>query len=292
MFGYGGMWGMGMTWFGTDLASRLCRVDARDRRTDQIPAELDGRRVLHASLSWFNAETTRQDDAIFLRRFHSRAYLDRRYTRACRSAANDGPIPLEPVERHGTVAHGSRDDDACGPASPVGDDVGDTRTLPVNVKPPAAKRRHGRARRVGLPPELRLLSRRPAGATGRRPVSFRPVQPILPGCRECRWWNGTPSCTGPSPRAARRWGRPCRLSRTLWPRTTSGRSSPISKRSYRQRRSRNSFRETVAHLVPTVCRRAVQGEPSLSTKGGFGSRLCKNFRAFSHEPVSFAFARP
>jgi hypothetical protein len=60
MFGYGGMWGMGMAWFGTDLASRLCRVDARDRRTDQIPAELDGRRVRHA-VQCRNNETGRCD---------------------------------------------------------------------------------------------------------------------------------------------------------------------------------------------------------------------------------------
>ena len=32
------------------------------------------------------------------------------------------------------------------------------------------------------------------------------------------------------------------------------------------------------------------GRPIL--KVGSGSRLCKNFRAFSQEPVSFAFARP
>jgi hypothetical protein len=38
--------------------------------------------------------------------------------------------------------------------------------------------------------------------------------------------------------------------------------------------------------------RAMEASKAVVCYVRFTSRLCKNFRAFSHEPVPFAFARP
>ena len=71
----------------------------------------------------------------------------------------------------------------------------------------------------------------------------------------------------------RRSEQPCRPSRTSCPRMRSGRSSPISRRSYRRQRKRNSFGETIAHPVATVCRGPIKGETPTSATDRFGVDL-------------------
>ena len=108
-------------------------------------------------------------------------------------------------------------------------------------QPAAENPRDGRTRRCGIREKLRFLPRNDRlrrRASGPNALAARP--PISRFFRKCRWFSGTRSCTGRSPRAARSLAVRCPHSKIRCPKTRFGQSSPIYRPDcHRQQLSKN-----------------------------------------------------